>query len=144
MISSSNLGGAICSGAFGAQRKVSIAYARGIGSFLDRDVYFNQPDLPNYFASANSDDTQLISAQATDTYAIYHISYLFLFQATLASILAAVSLLLAFSGFWRIDRLTPTSLVSIFMNYLHNMKMLIAPGTGPAKFMIFQVGERRR
>lgn len=136
----------------GTQSEASIAYARGIGSLPSCNVYFIDPtsDLlqgmrqlifRTAVASANRTNIQHVTARATGTRTIYHTSYLFLALASLASVLAAVTVLLTFHGFWCIGR-------KVSMSPIETGKAFNAPilrnsdSNAPARSLLKQVGTR--
>jgi hypothetical protein len=89
--------------------------------------------------SANSSDTQTVIAQASGLHNTYHTNYTFAVLATAASLVAILSVLLTFNGFWHIGRkvsMSPIELAKAF-----NAPLLQnADSNAPVKTLLEQVG----
>lgn len=92
-------------------------------------------------AAANSTNVQHVTSQATGDHTIYKTEYLFLALATVASVLAIVSVLFTFHGFWTLGR-------HVSMSPIETARAFNAPllrnsdSNAPARSLLRQVGTR--
>ncbi|KAJ9612887.1 hypothetical protein H2200_002828 [Cladophialophora chaetospira] len=133
-----------------AQSEAAIAYSQNVGTYPSCNISFTDP-LADFLQgtrelifrtavyTANSSNTQQVQAVASGSHTIYRTDWLFLGLATFVSLLAIVSVLLTFRGFWNLGR--PVSMSPIETAKAFNAPLLAnGDPNAPANHLLKQVG----
>ena len=146
-------GGGISWEYYGAQSEASISYGRDIGTYPSCNITFANP-MPDFLqgfrelifrtavATASSSTTpQQVRSVSSGSHTIYHTDRLFLALATLASLLAILSVLMTFHGFWRIGRVVSMSPIETAKAF-HAPLLRTGDSNAPAKDLVKQFGTK--